>query len=412
MEDTIPKKRDFLVPSLPLIEEVADKARATDVIEFLAKQRHDSKGNGPTYKVKVQRFNDGTVSEWIAVRKSIKELWAQNNITAQEDRIANVCSILRGESLTGFEEKIEELTNVTNDDGTTDTIEVTEEIVEEGLNAVAKTTFPHRALETQKLWMRRGMKKPKELSFRKTAAAVGRLNNCLPLFPGGSESDKFTTTEIVELLEWSIPKAWRTKFDLDGYVPTNHAKDRLIAECKAIERNSPKLTPSDKPAKSPVHKKNRGSVKHSRGDTKSKDGKSYYCSEHGKNPTHNTEQCYVIKNKAAKANGSTGKTMTKQSFRREINMMAKKSSKKKILEMFATVIHDEHKKMSKSNKTKTSKSKKSKVSSDSSDSEEASASSNENHQMDIDDSVKKNETDEEQTYRRSIENLGTVTESK
>ena len=80
--------------------------------------------------------------------------------------------------------------------------------------------------------------------------------------------------------------------------------------------------------------------------------------------------------------------------------------------MFATVIHDEHKKMSKYNKTKTSKSKKSKVSSDSSDSEEASASSNENHQMDIDDSVKKNETDEEQTYRRSIENLGTVTESK
>ena len=48
---------------------------------------------------------------------------------------------------------------------------------------------------------------------------------CLPLFPGGSELNKFSTNEIVELLEWMIPKSWKTKFDLDGYVPTNHGKD-------------------------------------------------------------------------------------------------------------------------------------------------------------------------------------------
>ena len=37
----------------------------------------------------------------------------------------------------------------------------------------------------------------------------------------------------------------------------------LIAECEAIERNSPKLDSGKKPAsKTPVHKKNRGSVKH------------------------------------------------------------------------------------------------------------------------------------------------------
>jgi hypothetical protein len=85
MDETIPKKRDFLVPALPLIEEIADKAKATDVIEFLAKQHSGSTSMGPTYKVKVQRFNEGAVSEWIAVRKSIKELWEHNNITSQAD---------------------------------------------------------------------------------------------------------------------------------------------------------------------------------------------------------------------------------------------------------------------------------------------------------------------------------------
>jgi hypothetical protein len=71
-----------------------DKAKAMDVIKFLAKQRSGSTSTGPTYKVKVQRFNEGTVSKWIAVRKSIKELWEQNNITSQPDRVANICSIL------------------------------------------------------------------------------------------------------------------------------------------------------------------------------------------------------------------------------------------------------------------------------------------------------------------------------
>ena len=46
------------------------------------------------------------------------------------------------------------------------------------------------------------MKKPRELSFRKTAAAVGRLNNYLPLLPQGSELDKISTTKAVKILEW------------------------------------------------------------------------------------------------------------------------------------------------------------------------------------------------------------------
>ena len=34
-----------------------------------------------------------------------------------------------------------------------------------------------------------------------------------------------------------MPHAWRTKFDLDGYVPADHSKTRLIEACEAIERN-------------------------------------------------------------------------------------------------------------------------------------------------------------------------------
>jgi hypothetical protein len=72
-------------------------------------------------------------------------------------------------------------------------------------------------------------------------AAVGRLNNSLPVFPNGKELDKSTPGEILEILEWSIPKIWRIKVDLDGYVPTEFTKERFMTECKAIKRNEPKI---------------------------------------------------------------------------------------------------------------------------------------------------------------------------
>jgi hypothetical protein len=87
------------------------------------------------------------------------------------------------------------------------------------------------------------MQMPTELPIRKTVAAVGRLNNSLPLFPNSTrETDKFTAGEILEILEWSIPEVWRTKFNLDGYVPMEFTKERFMTECEAVKRNKPKIS--------------------------------------------------------------------------------------------------------------------------------------------------------------------------
>jgi hypothetical protein len=67
--------------------------------------------------------------------------------------------------------------------------------------------------------------------------AITRINNALPLFPGGTNTPKFSDAEVVGLLEWCLPPSWRTKFDLDSYVPTLDSKAKLIESCEAIERN-------------------------------------------------------------------------------------------------------------------------------------------------------------------------------
>jgi hypothetical protein len=59
-ERIVPKKVSFLIPPLPLVEEATHKdnkkRKATNVINFILKQRAGSTPTGATYKVKVTRF--------------------------------------------------------------------------------------------------------------------------------------------------------------------------------------------------------------------------------------------------------------------------------------------------------------------------------------------------------------------
>ena len=89
------------------------------------------------------------------------------------------------------------------------------------------------------------MKKPEDMSTRKMASAITRINNYLPMFPDATNDSKFSETKLVGLLEWSLPDSWRAKFDLDGYRPTLYTKSRLIEECEAIERNMKEYSTND-----------------------------------------------------------------------------------------------------------------------------------------------------------------------
>ena len=111
------------------------------------------------------------------------------------------------------------------------------------------------------------------------------------IFPNGKESDKFTPGEILEILEWSIPEVWRTKFDLAGYVPTEFTKEKFMTECEAVERNEPKLPIKSKNSsligQTETHKKSRSVKFRSSTTQKPNTTFKYYCTEHGQNTKGN-----------------------------------------------------------------------------------------------------------------------------
>jgi hypothetical protein len=346
MTTKIPRKVSFLKPVLPLVPKEASK-KEEDKSKFVTMELKSQAGTstGGTYKKHIVLFNEGTPQEWIDAQRDIAEVWKQNNITQPDDRMAIIRTLLRGETLTTFDASIEE-----QKQDPTGTLALTMDMVTKALAEVSNTIFPHRALEIQKQWMRKHLKKPSELSIRLTSSALSRMNNCLPFFPGGDEGSKFTQEELLKILECSLPFAWRQKFDYDGYVPTDHNKAKLISSCEAIERKEESQkgdkkqnkgkNPDKAVKKKPQFTKNKGS----KGD--------YYCTHHGKNPTHDTANCFTLKNKA-KADGKkpAGKGFSNKGLRKEINLLAKSSSKAKVLDLYATVIAQEKAKLHKKSKS-------------------------------------------------------------
>ena len=165
--------------------------------------------------------------------QDLREVWTQNSINGPSDHAAIIRAILRDNALAQF------VTSIDSQRAAAPNNQLDEAMVEEALKAVSASIFPHRALETQKLWMRRHMKKPITMSFRTLQAKVVQINQYLPAFPEATEADRFDETELISILEFALPNHWRQKFDLDGYVPTEHNRARLLCECKALERNEP-----------------------------------------------------------------------------------------------------------------------------------------------------------------------------
>ncbi len=340
----IPKKTNFskrpststLRPAISLIPELTELDK-NDKAAFIGFDLPTIAGEnkGVTYKKQTKKFDEGTPEEYIILRRDLDEIWAQNEMTTGRNRAATVRSLLQNESLTTFETSLEEQHTSIDDDGETLITDLTDENVNEALLALSETIFPHRALEVQKLWMQRGMRKPLELSTRKTASAISRLNNALPLFPNGSVEDKFDDADVISLLEWSLPPAWRKKFELDGYNPSDGSKQKLILACEAIERHAKADSSKEKKEKGDTSKKRKVTF-----DNKTKEGKKdLACTLHGMG-NHLTKDCWTLKKQAREkgknSSSNTTKSFSTHSFKKEIHSLTKTSKKRKVLEQYGS----------------------------------------------------------------------------
>jgi hypothetical protein len=175
------------------------------------------------------------------------------------------------------------------------------------LKATVKLVCPYKALEKQKRFMRRKMRKPADMKTRMYVNYLNRINYDelpnLPPFAGVVQS--LSQDEMMDIILFGIPKSWITEMDKQDFDPFSKTIERVVDFCERMEsaENFTPVAMKKQSTASPAKK-----VKFHKAQGKSSGGNGDKWCEYHESSTHNTSECTVLnKLKASKKNNSSDK---------------------------------------------------------------------------------------------------------
>ena len=279
-------------PPIPL-----ERAEARPLLkgEYLAyKLRNDpADDSSPTYELSVPYFNTGTCEEWLKFRANVGKVLLGQHVTTGPAKFMVARRLLAGDALSVFNAALAALgSNETN------------AAYESCMDALARHVFPKRALQLQKRYMRRFVRKPANMSTRQFAARLQELNAYLSKFPtaapGQPAPAKLDADEIVDIMEFGVPRSWQRKMVEHDFDAMTSSVSSFIDFCDRMETigaaDEGQTKNGGHKKEGPSHKtptpKNSDSRKRLRGPS----GNDKHCLIHGNTGPngHTSEQCKVL----------------------------------------------------------------------------------------------------------------------
>ena len=223
---------------------------------------------------------------------------AGQNLTTGEQKFPFFKQMLQGDALSAFEGAQLQEQNLT------------EEHFTYCVNKLKEHCIPEQALQEQKKWMRRQMRKPRDLPIRAYTGRVREINGYLPAFPPAfNDSQKMDDAELLETLEASIPSSWVKHMVMQGFDATTHTTSEFIEFCERIERTEepPKSNNNGQAAKPQADSKSANSAgkfraknTNNKRGTKRENSGDKFCILHQYNKSHTTDQCKRLLDQANK----------------------------------------------------------------------------------------------------------------
>jgi len=277
--------------------------------------------NSQTYELNVPYFRSGTPEEWLLTKKAIMKVITGQNITAGPGRFTMARRILEGDALAAFNAAATEQTGET----------VATFVI--CLDAVTKHVFPERSLQEQLRYMRRYLRKPRELKIREFQARVSELNGYLKEFPSAEQDSGLDNDELKELLEFAIPASWQHYMRLQGFDPVKKTINEFIEFCERLEyaesvdtaaKGKNYNAASKTPRVHAISKRSENQIGRKSGADKSADTFSKrkkadaYCPYHDTSG-HDISECKVMLAQAKKMRGTWEASREPRSSARPIN---------------------------------------------------------------------------------------------
>ena len=282
-------ERPSIIPAIPL--ERPEKKSLTKGEYHTYKLRSTPSDNtSPTYELSVPYFSTGTPEEWLKFLDNIKKVYTGQNITTGPNRYSLCRRLLDGEALTVFEAEASQHTTETAAS------------CEECLRAVTKAVLPARAVIMQRRYLRRVVRKPREMKTREWLARIHEINNRIPDME--PNQTKLTDEEMKEIAEYGIPRSFSNEMIRQQFNPINETIQDFILFCERLEM----LEATNNDDDEQKERKNKSKGDKNKNKRRREDGRTdgrsaeKYCAIHGR-CNHTTDECDVVKRTAKRLRG-------------------------------------------------------------------------------------------------------------
>jgi hypothetical protein len=210
-------------------------------------------------------------------------------------------------------------------------------MIDHGLHATIRQVVPYKALERQKRFMRRKMRKPADMKIRTYVNHLVRINNDeLKLLPPFSNTQHMTEEELIDIVVYGLPKSWVKEMDRQDFDPFRYNQVYMLVDfCERLE-SAEDFHPTEQKKNSTTSNNNNKKSKSTTTKEKPKDSEKW-CEYH-ESTTHNTAECSVVKRMkaigdkdASKKKGKSWDSKSKDAktyTKKELATIVKKATKK------------------------------------------------------------------------------------
>ena len=162
----------FAPPPIPF-ERAAVKDMEKDQYLSLKLKSIPGRTTSSEYTLNVRYFQSGTAEEWIKFTQNLNHVFVGQSLSTRPNKFSMTRRLLVGDSLSHFDKKASTLLD---DEGNPDESLENYKLT---MRVVTETIFNKKALLTQKRYMRRILRKPKDISTSAYCTGLSELNKYL-----------------------------------------------------------------------------------------------------------------------------------------------------------------------------------------------------------------------------------------
>ena len=308
-------------PAVPFVSEATydstekEKQKFVDITCRHSPSGADSKKNN--YQIHVRIFDHGTPEDMLLWYSKIQDIFAKKPCEDAETKFNITELLLTGQAKRNFLQFKKEIMSKDPETGLEFDRGVTEETFKETLEKFRDFSFKKGAARYQVQYLRQNLRKPKEVSVRACASRLQEINGYLRHFPGPDLNSPLADGEIISILVAMIPSAWRRKMVSINFEPlTKNLMDVIeyLEQLEVLEATEKKQSPKNSQSENKTKESSKSRNKSQKGGSRKKNKKRKQRSEssesensdkkfcayckgtNGRYWTHNTEDCYFIKN--------------------------------------------------------------------------------------------------------------------